>query len=131
MLPISIRPWLMLVVAFLVGQTMDLFMDSGGMHTMATVFMGYMRLFFVQATLSPEQLETIRQPDIASTSVRWFLFYAGLMIFFHHFLLFFAESFTFSEFWQTLQRIIISSFLGILLVMLCQFLFFKVRPVNE
>ena len=42
-LPFEAPKWLVLLSAFLIGITMDMFSDTGGMHAAACVFMGYIR----------------------------------------------------------------------------------------
>ena len=42
MLPIHIPGWLLLMVAFLTGFTIDVFSNTIGMHTLATVFLAFL-----------------------------------------------------------------------------------------
>jgi rod shape-determining protein MreD len=127
MLPVHIAPPVLLACGFLTGIVMDSFMDTPGMHTLATTFIAYLRIFFLRATLSKEQSDIIKQPDIASIGITGFLFYAGTFTFIHHTILFFAQAFTFHEFWACMQRIIFSSATTLLLIVLVHFLFFRVR----
>lgn len=127
MLPVKTASPVMLFAGFLTGMVLDTFMDTSGMHTLATVAMAYFRIFYLRATLSKEQMETLKQPDIAGTSIQWFLVYALLMTLLHHTILFFAEAFTFAELLSTLYRIILSTFVTIVIIMAIHLLFYRVR----
>jgi hypothetical protein len=50
----------------------------------------------------------------------WFLTYAGGLVLLHHIILFFAESFKFSEFFFTLGKILFSSVITLLLIIIAQ-----------
>ena len=127
MLPVQLNPGWLLLSGFILGMTVDVFYNTQGLCAFAAVFLAYFRIFYLRTTLSKDQLDTIRQPDIASTDVQWFLIYATVCSFVHHFVLFFAEVFTFTEILQTLLRIVTSTVATVMLIMLTHFMFFRVR----
>jgi len=53
----------------------------------------------------------------------WFLTFSGLMVFLHHFVLFFIESFRMSGLGNTLLKAVGSSMLTLLLIVIVQLLF--------
>lgn len=127
MLPVQLSPGWLLISGFVLGITIDTFYNTQGLCAFATVFLSYFRIFYLRTTLSKDQLDTIRQPDIASTDLQWFLIYATVCSFVHHFVLFFAEVFTFTEILQTMLRVITSTVATVMLIMLTHFMFFRVR----
>jgi hypothetical protein len=65
-------------------------------------------------------------PSISSKGPIGFLVYALVLVFIHHFLLFFLEAFSFNQFLATLTRIFFSTLFTVLLIALGQLLFYKI-----
>lgn len=130
MLPVKTTAPVLLLTGFMTGIILDSFMNTPGMHTLATTTIAYIRIYFLRLTLSKEQLDTLKQPDIAGTSIQWFMFYAGVFILLHHSILFFAEAFTFTEVLSTLYRIILSSIVTFMIIMAIHLLFYRIKNTN-
>lgn len=124
-LPFETPKWLVLLSAFVIGITMDMFSDTGGMHAAACVFMGYIRPGVLKLFSPRDGYEFGTQPTVQYLGVPWFLSYAGILILSHHLILFYVEIFRFSEFFSTLLRVIISSFFTLFLVIVTQYLFYR------
>jgi rod shape-determining protein MreD len=122
-LPFEIPNWLLLVVSFLLGISIDFFYNTAGMHAAACLVMAYVRPTILKLFSPREGYEFGMQPTIHYLGSVWFVSYAGILIFIHHLVLFFIEVFRFSEFFSTLLRVIVSSLFTLLLVVLIQFLF--------
>lgn len=125
MLPFDTPKWLLLVSAFFLGVSIDMFYDTAGMHAAATVFMAYARPGVLSIFLPRGGYENGTQPTIEYLGLPWFLSYAGVLIFLHHLALFYIEVFRTSEFLSTLTRVIISSVFTLLLVVISQYLFHR------
>ncbi len=131
LLPISMKPWMVVVISFLTGAIIDAFSSTPGLHIAAANLMGYLRYFYLAAaTTKEDQLGNII-PSISQKGIVWFNFYAFALIFVHHFALFFLEIYTFREFFSTLLRIILSTFVSLLLINIGQLLFYNVGKSNE
>jgi rod shape-determining protein MreD len=124
-LPFETPKWLVLISAFLIGMTMDIFTDTGGMHAAACVFMGYIRPGILKLFSPRDGYEFGTQPTVQYLGIPWFLSYAGILVFAHHLILFFVEIFRFSEFFSTFLRVITSSIFTLLLVIVTQYLFYR------
>jgi hypothetical protein len=124
-LPFETPKWLVLLSAFLIGITIDMFTDTGGMHAAACVFMGYIRPGILKLFSPRDGYEFGTQPTVQYLGIPWFLSYAGILIVAHHLILFFIEIFRFSEFFSTFFRVIISSLFTLLLVIVTQYLFYR------
>jgi hypothetical protein len=105
---------------------MDTFSSLPGPHIAATVLMGYLRRFYLMFSTNKDDLATKTEPSFSSKGVIGFLVYAFIMIFVHHFLLFFLEAFSFNQFFSTLARIFFSSIFTLLLIGILQLLFYKI-----
>ena len=124
-LPFEAPKWLVLLSAFLIGITMDMFSDTGGMHAAACVFMGYIRPGVLKLFSPRDGYEFGTQPTVQYLGGPWFLSYAGILILSHHLILFYVEIFRFSEFFSTFFRVIVSSFFTLFLVIVTQYLFYR------
>jgi len=122
-LPFETPKWLLLLSAFVLGISVDMFYDTAGMHAAATVFMAYIRPSVLKLFSPRDGYEFGTQPTVQYLGLPWFLSYAGILISLHHLVLFFLEIFRFSEFFSTFFRVIISSVFTMLLVVTAQYLF--------
>ncbi len=118
LLPVDIKGWALLLSAFFGGLAIDMFMDTLGMHTAATLFMAFCRPGVIRMISVKADFEKGTIPSISNMSLGWIMIYSLLLIFLHHTFLFFLEIFSFSEFWQTLSRITLSSLFTFILVIL-------------
>lgn len=124
-LPFETPKWLLLLSAFIIGITVDMFNDTAGMHAAACVFMAYLRPTVLKLFSPRDGYEFGAQPTIQYLGVPWFLSYSAILILLHHLALFYIEVFRFSEFFSTFFRVIISSAFTILLVVVSQYLFHR------
>ncbi len=117
-LPFSTPKWLLLLLGMVTGITIDIFMNTFGLHAAATVFMAYMRPVVLAPIAPREGYETGKLPVPAHYGYVWFLKYTSLMVFLHHLFLFMVEAFTFEMFWSTLWKSIVSSLFTILIILI-------------
>lgn len=109
LLPIDVSGWTLLFSAFFVGLTIDVFQDSLGMHTAATVFMAFCRPAVIRLISVKSDFEPGTVPGISGQGLTWVATYTVLMVLLHHTPLFFLETFRFTDFWRTLFRILLST----------------------
>lgn len=129
-LPFETPKWLLLVSGFLLGITIDVFYDTGGIHAAATVFMAYLRPGILNLFSPREGYELGTQPTVQYLGIPWFLSYAGILILMHHLVLFYMEMFRFSEFFSTFLRVFTNSIFTLLLIIVCQYLFNRKNTVE-
>jgi rod shape-determining protein MreD len=125
MLPFKTPDWLVLVLAFLLGLSIDMFADTGGLHAASSVLMAFMRQPILKLIAPREGYDINQQPTIQQFGFGWFFTYAGILVFVHHLFLFFLEAFHFSEFFHTFSRVILSSLFSLTLIFVSQFFFSK------
>lgn len=127
MLPIETPGWLMLLLSFSMGLSIDLFENTAGMHASASVFMGFCRLYLLRMISPREGFDRGSKLTIQKFGVAWFLTYAGILVFLHHMALFYLEIFRWSSFFSTFLRVILSSVFTLALIVITQFLFNRVK----
>lgn len=125
LLPFELPAWIGLVLAFLLGFFVDLFYGTMGMHMAACTLMGWARPAVLRFMMPRDGYEFGQQPTMQDMGRMWFLSYAAILIFIHHFLLFYIEIFSFREVGMTLLRVLISTMATLLLVVVTQFLFYR------
>lgn len=123
LLPVRTPKTLLLVLSFALGLTVDVFSNTLGLHSAATVFAGFARPGILRALSPREGYEADSSPTIKQMGLQWFIIYCVVMVLSHHIVLFFVEVFRFSEFFSTLTRAFLSSIVTIIIIFISQFLF--------
>ncbi len=125
LLPFDTPGWLLLVLGFLTGISIDLFSDTMGMHTIATTLMAFLRPFVLNIISPRDGYETGSNPRVLYYGLSWFFKYAAILIAIHHFVLFYIEIFHFGGFFSTLLRVILSSAVTLFIIILSQFFVYR------
>lgn len=126
-LPFETRGWILLLLGFAIGISMDLFTGSSGIHAASCVLAAFSRPYVIRVLSSHREYEPGILPSVGDLGFRWFLSYSAILIFIHHLSLFFLEVFRMSGFFTTFKRVLLSTLFTLLLVMLSEFLFMKPR----
>ena len=121
LLPVEIPSWLLLLLSFLTGFTIDLFCESPGMHTSATVFAGFVRPYILRIIAPRDGFESGQVPSIENYGFRWFLTYALIMVLIHHTTLFYLEVFRFTNFFRTMLRVLLSSLFSVTFIVFLEY----------
>ena len=119
-LPIETPKGLVLILSFITGLVMDMFGDTLGMHTTACLFMGLLRPGMIKLISPREGFEFYFKPTIQYLGLPKYLVYAGVLVFVHHFVLFFIEYFRFSELIYMFIKIFASSAFTLILIFISQ-----------
>jgi rod shape-determining protein MreD len=124
LLPLNAPKYVILVSAFLLGLCIDIFSNTLGIHAFATVFVSYFRPLIIRLITNREE-DMADYPGVVQNGFMWFLYYTLLMVVLHHSVLFFVEVFSFSNFFGTLYRALLSSIFSIFVIVLSQFIVFR------
>lgn len=125
LLPFNIQGYFLLGLSFLLGITIDIFGNTPGIHAGATVLLGFLRPGLAQLISSRELIEKGTTPNMVQLGFASFIKYVVISVLIHHLVLFFAETFSFSDILETLLRWILSSLFSILIILGSQFIIFK------
>ena len=112
---------LFLLLSFILGLTIDLFLDSGGIHAAASVLVAYARPIFLKSSFGMiYEHQTIKFSTVEFGSK---LTYITFLTAVHHVALFSLEIFSASKIILTLQKALFSSIFTILLCVLLTIIF--------
>lgn len=125
LLPLEIGPLLLMLVAFITGFTIDIFYDSLGINAAASVFIAFLRPYWLKIVTPRGGYEEIVIPSLKSIDFGWFFIYSLPLIFIHQLVLFFLEAGGFDMFFYTLSKVFFSTLLTFFIVVLTQYLFHK------
>lgn len=128
LLPFNLpRPGLQLL-GFLLGITLDMFSNTPGLHAAACVFIAYLRPFMLNI-LSPQGgfEVTQRTPSVTSMGLSQFAIYVSVMVFLHNIVYFCLSVFSFADPLYLLMKILLSTAVSLMLVLIYELLFFSRR----
>lgn len=121
-LPLSTPGWLLILSSFLLGISIDIFMKTPGMNAAATVFMAFSRPGVIGLLSRGMDIESNMKAGIPDFGKRWFFSYTLILVFFHHFVLFFIEVFSFHNFINTFYYVIINTLLTSAIIIVVHYL---------
>ncbi|CAL2102675.1 Rod shape-determining protein MreD [Tenacibaculum sp. 190130A14a] len=122
--PIRINRFPFLIFAFLLGLLVDTFTNSGGIHAFATLFIAYIRLFFIKSIFKKSESD-YQTFTLSLESFDKVFNYVAILTVIHHFILFVLINFGFSNFINVLLNTFFSSIFTLILYFLGRFLFSK------
>jgi rod shape-determining protein MreD len=122
-LPFKTRRWVILLVGFLLGFTVDMFYKTPGLHTSASVLIAYLRPFVINLLLPKEATEWgNEEPNRVSMGALPFTTYVILLTIFHNLYLIFLEWMQFGSFLYFLGKLIATSLVSLLLILISELL---------
>ncbi len=119
LVPAHYNSTLLIILSFITGIILDFFYNTFGLHAAATVLVAYLRPFWIHLHLEFKDSE---RDEISLPNLRLGRFVTFLLplIFIHHLVLFMVELSHLGLIWQALGRIIASSFLTLVAILLSQ-----------
>lgn len=123
LLPMEIAPVALLGLALLTGVTMDFFMATAGINTIATLFAAFCRPTLLTLLVGKDEVRDGGVPNVNRLGNKKFIRYASAMIVLHSAVFFILETLSWSYFYVTALRIVLSSAVTLVLVYFCQKLF--------
>jgi rod shape-determining protein MreD len=125
MLPFDTPRWLSLILAFLLGLSVDIFTSTLGMHIAACLFMAYSREHLLALFSPRDGYDPVLSPTIHDMGTVWFLSYVSTLTFLHHAFLFSIEAFRISEFFSIMGRALLSTIFTLILIFISQLLIYR------
>ena len=121
LLPAEMQAWLLLLISFFTGLTIDFFSGSPGMHASATLLAGFSRPYILRFISPRDGYESGSELSMATYGFRWFFIYTLTIVLIHHTALFYLEVFRFADFFRTMLRVLLSSTFTIAFILLAEF----------
>ncbi|WP_075341090.1 rod shape-determining protein MreD [Tenacibaculum agarivorans] len=120
--PYKVNRFPILFSAFFLGLFVDLFSDSGGIHTFATTTIAYIRPYFFKTFFQKTEVDyeffTMSQESFGKV----FNFIASLTLI-HHFIVFLLINFSFNNFLNVIVNTLLSCIFSLILYFVGNFIF--------
>ena len=123
LLPFETSVLVLLLLAFIMGLSIDAISDTYGLHTSSLLIVAYMRPIIFNIFAPREGYDTIKEASFFEMGQRWFTSVFGLLLLIHHLWFFVFEMFNISELPLILQKTILSVPLSFLLCIFLQVIF--------
>ena len=121
-LPMATSVWLMMIIGFIYGYTIDTFLNTLGMHAATCVFMAFIRSGLIRFFEPQGGYKDKSSPTRRSLGFIWFLRYAAIFMLIHIFFFFSVEEFT-PFYWRKIVFYTIPSYaISMVLVIIYSFL---------
>jgi rod shape-determining protein MreD len=126
LLPFETPVWLLLILGFFTGLTVDSCMNTAGIHAFATVFIAYLRTNVLSALL-PKNLSEYPNQSPSVKNLGWmpFLVYSSFLILLHHILYFSIELWSVANIGYMAVKIAASTATSLLFIIVYLLLFTK------
>jgi hypothetical protein len=119
--PITVKPVPLMLIAVSLGLIMDSFFDSAGMNAFVCVFIAYIRPYVLKLLTPAGGYDASTEISIPYMGFVWFIKYAALLIFIHHFIFFSLEAWNIKNIMIILIRSIFSTVYTLFVIVLLQY----------
>lgn len=127
MLPLNTPRSLVLLIGLAIGLIMDVSSNTLGLHASVCVLIAYLRYWVLRFHRPRGDFDAELMPSVSSYGWSWYLIYAGSLLFIHQCSYFFLEIFSFQYLGETLMKVVFSFSIGLMLILLFQFLFYPTK----
>ena len=123
-LPFSVSRLWLLVLGFVTGFALDMFMMTPGLHAAACLLVAYVRPFIINL-LTPKDSSDFTYREPSAKAMRWtpYLFYVFILTLLHHGYMVFLEWLDFGSFIDFIIKVIASTGISMLLIITAELLF--------
>lgn len=124
-LPFKMNRTVLMLLAFLLGFTLDSFHHHPGFHAAACVLIAYVRPFLINLLIPQEGAETnYEEPSFKSMGgMLPYLIYAGVLSLLHNVWLFLLEALQFGDVWYFFAKTLLSTAISLLIVLITELIF--------
>lgn len=127
LLPIKIKPWLLLLFALFSGLVIDGITNSGALHASASLFVAFFKLNFLKLFVSSYDIETFENPSINSMGFKKFFSFITILVFIHNFCFYFLDAFSFNNFLFGFGIVVLNTIITSLLIVIIDSIFKKAK----
>lgn len=120
LLPMEISGVVLLFVSMGLGITLDFFMGTAGINTIASLFVAFCRPTVLSLLVGKDEVKEGGVPNANRLGVKRFLRYASVIVLLHATVFFVFEALSWRYIYLTIIRILISSTVTLGLVFVCQ-----------
>ncbi len=125
-LPFNIGRVGLMIIAFLLGITLDYFTGTPGLHAAPCVLIAFIRPFLLSLLIPQETTEqSYAEPSIKSMGGAPYSLYVALLTFIHHFYLVLIEWMQFGSFTYFIGKVLGTTAISLLLIFITELIFFR------
>lgn len=125
LLPSKLPKAYVLLLSFLLGTVIDLFLHTNGIHAAAVTFIGLLRNFLLPYVISIDQQDSDVIPSIRTMSWKKNITYVSILVFMHQLVLHSLSYFKLSAIFIVLAKTLASTILSVLLILMLQLILFN------
>ncbi|RLD81701.1 MAG: rod shape-determining protein MreD [Bacteroidetes bacterium] len=125
LLPFETPKWLVMILAFLIGFSIDIFSDTLGLNAAASVLIAFIRPLILNKLSPRDGYEIGSFPRVYYQGVNWFVKYASSLVLIHQLTYYMLESFSFESVLIIFFKIVIASIVSIILIIISQYIIFR------
>jgi hypothetical protein len=123
LLPFDLGIIYMLLIAFVMGLSIDSISNTYGLHTSSLLLVTYLRPAIFKLFGPRDGYDVLKEGNMYDMGTRWFISVFGLMLLIHHLWFFTLEIFRFDDMLYVLQKTLFSVPLSFLFCLLFQAMF--------
>lgn len=125
-LPFQMGRRSVMLLAFLLGLSLDYFTKTPGLHAAPCVLIAYFRPFLINLLIPQESSESnYQEPSIKSMSFVPYFTYVAILTFVHHSFLFLLEALQFGGLLYFLIKTLLSFAISLLLILIVELIFVR------
>ena len=125
MLPFNTNLFLSIIISLFLGVCVDAVSDTFGLHTSASLVIGYTRPYFLKLIRPRDGYDLSLSPSIHDMGKSWFLTYVTIMLIIHHLWFFIFEMLSFNMIGMIFLKTILSTLMSLFIIVLLQYLLYK------
>lgn len=119
-MPFGVATSFLMVVAFVMGFSVDMFCNTPGMHAGACVLLAYVRQFILKFISLHDDYKIGTLPTLYTYEPSWYMKYVLMAVAVHHVTLFAFEQIDTLFWWPTILRLLLSSVATVAIIYVSQ-----------
>ncbi len=116
MLPLDLKHIWVMLMAMLMGLTIDMLTGMGGLNTIASTAVGFMRPMLLNAAVGHNTATDDTMPALHRLQTKNLAWYIILMVFVHSMIYFLLETMSLSNLHHTILRLVVSDVVAVIMV---------------
>ncbi|CAN5227314.1 rod shape-determining protein MreD [soil metagenome] len=125
-LPFKMGRKAVMILAFLIGFTLDCFTKTYGLHAASCVLIAYIRPFLINLLISQEGAESnYNEPSIKSMGLIPYFTYLTILTFVHHLMLFLLQALQTGGLLYFIIKTLLTSALSLILILITELIFIR------
>ena len=125
LLPVSTSWWVLLIVSFSLGISVDMFTNTLGLHASTCLLIAFLRPKILAMLAPRDGYDFNTDLNSRDLGIKWFLYYALIMTLIHNLWLFYLEAFQLVDIFRIFGKVILSTFISVFVLYIFQYITIK------